>query len=279
MAIIDRRNISMGGNDKRKVSNISGIAVHYSATSVGHTASFENHWKNSRGWNTGGYHEVVLLNGDVELNYNPDTISNGVYGHNSVIYNICYVGNGVPNDKQLITLKERVKLNMNRFKLSASKVKGHREFSGQSTSCPALDMGAFRKSLNASGAGSTSKPKPQKPPKQTNKANLTVDGKWGNSTTRALQKALGTVQDGIISKQYRNSVTTQFYGNTIQFGSGGSLVIKALQKKVGVKQDGLLGPATIKALQKHLGTVQDGKLSRPSLVVKELQSKLNAGKF
>src|SRR5699024_6590213 len=97
------------------------------------------------------------------------------------------------------------------------------------------------------------KPKPQKPPKQTNKAELTVDGKIGKSTVRELQKALGTIQDGIISKQYRNSVTTQFYGTTIQFGSGGSVVIRSLQKKVGVKQDGLLGPATIRALQKHLG--------------------------
>lgn len=113
----------------------------------------------------------------------------------------------------------------------------------------------------------------------SNKANLTVDGKWGNSTTRALQKALGTPVDGIISKQPSNSVTRAFYGNTIQFGSGASNVVIALQKKVGSNADGKLGPATIRALQKYLGTPQDGKLSRPSLVVKELQRRLNAGTF
>lgn len=89
--------------------------------------------------------------------------------------------------------------------------------------------------------------------------NIAVDGYWGAETTRALQKALGTVEDGIISRP--------------------SLVIKALQKKVGTKQDGYLGPDTIRGLQKYLGTVQDGKLSRPSMVVKEMQRRLNAGTF
>lgn len=121
--------------------------------------------------------------------------------------------------------------------------------------------------------------------KSTTKKNTTtklkVDGKWGNSTTSALQRALGTVVDGYISDQTKNSVTTAFYGDTIKFGSGkkGSLVVKALQKKVGSKQDGLLGPNTIRSLQRYLGTVADGKLSRPSLVVKELQRRLNKGNF
>src|SRR5699024_7736216 len=117
------------------------------------------------------------------------------------------------------------------------------------------------------------KPAPTKPSKPSYKANLAVDGKWGEGTTKALQKALGTPSDGILSKQSRNSVTQALYGNTAQFGSGtgGSLVIRTLQRKLGVKADGLLGPATVRALQKRLGTVQDGKLSRPSLVVKEMQ--------
>lgn len=117
------------------------------------------------------------------------------------------------------------------------------------------------------------------PTKTSSKASLTVDGKWGNGTTRALQRSLGTPQDGIISGQPKNSVTQSLYGSTVSYGRGGSVVIRALQKKVGAKQDGLLGPATVRALQRYLGTVQDGKLSRPSLVVKELQRRLNAGTF
>ena len=111
------------------------------------------------------------------------------------------------------------------------------------------------------------------------KANLSVDGKWGNSTTLALQKELGTPQDGFISKQPRNSVTQSLYGNTVQFGNGGSNVIVALQRKVGAKVDGKLGPGTIRLLQRYLGTPQDGVLSRPSMVVKEMQRRLNSGTF
>jgi len=111
--------------------------------------------------------------------------------------------------------------------------------------------------------------------------NLTVDGKWGNATTEAMQIALGTVVDGYISDQLSNAVTKAMYGSTVKFGKGtkGSLVIKALQRLIGAKVDGLLGPQTIRQLQRYLGTVQDGVLSRPSLVVKEMQRRLNAGTF
>lgn len=110
------------------------------------------------------------------------------------------------------------------------------------------------------------------------KSSLKVDGKWGEGTTKALQKALGTTVDGIISRQPRNSVTEAFYGNTISFGSGkGSPVVRALQTKIGAKADGKFGPATIRALQTYLGTTKDGVLSRPSLAVEEMQRRLNAG--
>lgn len=116
--------------------------------------------------------------------------------------------------------------------------------------------------------------------KSKTKVNLTVDGKWGKSTTRALQRALGTTVDGIISRQPYNNVTTALYGGTIMFGTGkGSPMVRALQRKVGAKVDGKLGSETVRKLQAHLGTVRDGKLSRPSLVVKEMQRRLNAGTF
>ncbi|MBM7598065.1 N-acetylmuramoyl-L-alanine amidase/peptidoglycan hydrolase-like protein with peptidoglycan-binding domain [Virgibacillus halotolerans] len=107
--------------------------------------------------------------------------------------------------------------------------------------------------------------------------NLKIDGIWGNGTTRQLQKVLKTTADGVISNQPNNAVTKQIIGVT--FGNGSSPMVKKLQKKVGSAQDGRLGANTIKQLQKHLGTVQDGKLSNPSLVVKELQRRLNKGTF
>ncbi|WP_193064923.1 N-acetylmuramoyl-L-alanine amidase [Oceanobacillus oncorhynchi] len=112
----------------------------------------------------------------------------------------------------------------------------------------------------------------------SDKANIDVDGKWGDATTRALQVALNTMVDGVISGQSKNSVTNALYGS-VTWGKNGSPMVGELQSKIGAKTDGLLGPATIRALQKYLGTPQDGVLSRPSMVVKELQRRLNAGTF
>lgn len=112
------------------------------------------------------------------------------------------------------------------------------------------------------------------------KANLKVDGRWGPQTTRALQDAISTVTDGVISDQTRNQASQAIIG--VEFGNGrnGSLVIKRLQTLVGSKQDGLIGPNTVRALQNHLGTVQDGVISTPnSAMVRALQQRLNAGTF
>ena len=57
------------------------------------------------------------------------------------------------------------------------------------------------------------------------------------------------------------------------------MVIRALQKKLGVTVDGYIGPQTVRALQKYLGTPVDGVISKPSLMVKEMQKRLNEGKF
>lgn len=279
--IIDRRKQAMGGGSKRSISQIKNIAIHYSATESGNTAAFENHWRNNNGWNTGGYHEVILTNGDVEINYDPNVISNGVGGQNTRMYNMCYVGKGVPNKAQLKTLTERANYNRKRFGLSIGAVNGHREYKGQSTSCPALNMGDFRKALAAAGSVNKSKERPitqAKPASAKAGAKLKVDGKWGSATTRELQRALGTTADGVISSQPRNSVTQALYGG-VTFGSKGSPMVRALQRKVGARVDGKLGAETIRKLQAYLGTVRDGKLSRPSLVVKEMQRRLNNGKF
>ncbi|MDX8047023.1 hypothetical protein SH601_13600 [Gracilibacillus sp. S3-1-1] len=128
-----------------------------------------------------------------------------------------------------------------------------------------INLGKAKKFSGSGGSSSKSK-----------KANLKVDGYWGTATTKALQKALETVADGVISNQSRNSVTAAIAGG-ITFGKGGILVIKELQRKVGSKADGLLGPNTIKALQKYLGTPVDGMISKPSLMIKELQRRLNKG--
>ncbi|MEG1827323.1 MAG: CHAP domain-containing protein [Gordonibacter sp.] len=111
-----------------------------------------------------------------------------------------------------------------------------------------------------------------------------VDGFWGTATTKAVQAALGTSQDGIVSDQYApyaaknpglQASSWQWRAKTTQ----GSDMVRAMQRKVGAGVDGIAGPATFKALQKHLGTYQDGIISSPSNAVKELQRRLSAGTF
>ncbi len=188
--IIDRRNKSMGGGSKRDVSRIKNIAVHYSATKDGTSTSFERFWKNDRGWVTGGYHEVVLLDGNVELNYDPNVISNGVKNHNTATYNICYVGAGQPNAKQRKTLVERIAYNKKRFNVADKNIKGHREFSGASTQCPAVNVADLVKESNQSNKPAASKP--SKPKKKTvaQMATEVIAGKHGEGHP-ARKKSLG----------------------------------------------------------------------------------------
>ncbi|PWU68327.1 M15 family metallopeptidase [Gracilibacillus dipsosauri] len=127
-----------------------------------------------------------------------------------------------------------------------------------------------------SKVGGSSKPSTPTQP-SGNKANLKVDGYWGRNTTSALQKALGTPVDGIISNQSRNSITTQISG--VRYGNGGSAMVRSLQKLINTKVDGYLGPQTISALQNYLDTPIDRKISKPSLMVTEMQKRLNAGTF
>ncbi|MDQ0158793.1 peptidoglycan recognition protein family protein [Alkalibacillus salilacus] len=257
----DLRGQTMGGHDKR--SQVKNVALHHSGTDSGDVFKFENYWK-SKGWQTGGYHEVVLRNGDFQLCYDGDVVTNGIYGHNQTTLHICYVGNGDPTDAQLKTLHDRIHKALDRFNLSIDDVLGHKEFSGASTACPGINMNHFRVDLK----GALNRPS----------TNISVDGYWGSETTTALQKELDTVVDGVISNQLRNNVTEKIVSG-IKFGSGGSLVIKALQGLIGANVDGYLGPNTITKLQQHLGTVVDGKLSEPSLVVETLQKALNKGEL
>lgn len=112
---------------------------------------------------------------------------------------------------------------------------------------------------------------------------LSVDGWWGCKTTTALQKALGTPQDGVVSGQDSRDFNKVNGGGletaSWKIGNGGSLMVKALQKKIGATADGYFGVKSCKALQKYLGTTQDGVVSAPSDMVKALQKKLNTGKI
>ena len=181
--IKDLRPITPRTNGTRKESAIKKIARHHSATTSGNWAAFWDHWNKTLGWGTGGYHEIILRDGTVELCYDPKEITNGVGGQNSYVYNICVVGNGSFTDAQEKTFDERCKIAMARLNLKASDVLGHNEFPKQATSCPGINMVSVRKRLSTGGdVGQASKPKPTpSPPKpnvskpSTNKTTSIVD--------------------------------------------------------------------------------------------------------
>lgn len=103
---------------------------------------------------------------------------------------------------------------------------------------------------------------------------LAIDGSWGPATTRRLQEVLGCfVRDGIISGQIENRANRKI--PSVEFGTGGSNMIRELQAKLSVEKDGNFGPATCKALQQRMGTIQDGEISRTSDCVKAMQRRLN----
>lgn len=127
------------------------------------------------------------------------------------------------------------------------------------------------------------KSKPSKPAEPSKaKAKLTVDGKWGSDTTEALQEILGTPVDGEVSFQpiaYKTQNPGLLSGWEWTKNPRSSNVIEALQGKIGVTKDGRIGPQSIRALQRKLGTPVDGRVSNPSVMVRELQKNLNAGKL
>lgn len=110
---------------------------------------------------------------------------------------------------------------------------------------------------------------------------LKIDGSFGPATTRRLQQVLGTQVTGAIGGQQRTAITTNIA--SVQFGSGGSMVVREMQRRLGLPQNqqgGLFGPLTLRALQRRMGTPETGAISRTnSAVVKELQRRLNQNRF
>ena len=149
MRMIDRTREAMGWNNPwqtRRANQIKRIVVHHSATAGGNMSVFENHWR-SLGWRNGGYAEIILPNGDVEICYPPTTVTNGAGVWNKTSYHICVVGNfrvngAQPTVAQMRSLLARLQNNMNRFDIPVSKVKGHKEL--MPTICPGMNMTNLR---------------------------------------------------------------------------------------------------------------------------------------
>ncbi|MDQ0160895.1 peptidoglycan recognition protein family protein [Alkalibacillus salilacus] len=212
MKIRDLRGQTMGGNTKREAVN--HIVRHHSATTSGNVNTFERYWR-SKGWETGGYHEIILRDGTVQRCYDWNVIANGVKGHNSDSYHICLVGRGSFNDEQERIFAERVNTLMDQFELEVSDIVGHRELAGGGTQCPGIDMDAVRSSLSNE--------------KGTRLLRLGDEG-----------DEVKQLQETLINRGYDLSQ----YGADGIFGRETEEAVKSLQRDGNITVDGIVGPDT-----------------------------------
>lgn len=223
--IKDLRPITPRTNGTRPISSIRKIARHYSATSSGSFASFWRHWNGTLGWGTGGYHEIILPDGTVELCYDPHEITNGVGGQNSYIYNICLVSDGTFTAIQEKVWEERVRYWMKRLGLSVADVLGHNEFPGQSTACPGTNMTTVRAKLR---------------------------GQSSSASSDFFHLEYGDVGERV--RLYQEKLKRAGYEIEVDgsFGPAMRTIVQQFQRDNGLVVDGLLGPASQKRLNEIL---------------------------
>lgn len=228
VTIQDLRPITPRTNGTRPLSAITSIARHHSGGTSGDWNSFWPYWRDNKGWGTGGYHEIILRDGTLQLCYDPEEITNGVGGHNSYVYNICVVGNGSFTDAQERTWEERCLFNLSRFRLDYSDVKGHREYSGANTACPGIDMGMVRNRI---------KFLLDKPSKVVVKEPVVSYLKKGDTG-----EEVKTLQRNLIQVGSKLNVDGSF-------GPATESALKAYQNTNKLVPDGFYGPATRKLLE------------------------------
>lgn len=203
-------------------------------------------------------------------------------GRNSTARSICFAGNyevNEPTPAQLATASAIYAEGRGKWWVATAPLRGHRDL--KPTACPGRYVYAKLGAIRAGGQ-LVSNPKPTAPKPAPSTGGLVVDGRWGSSTTWALQLELGTPADGKVSSQalrYRDDNPGLATGWEWVRDPRGSKVVVALQQRLGVTPDGVLGPDTIRALQRHLGTTRDGEIWSPSATVRALQRRLNEGRF
>ena len=238
------------------------------------TAAYLRGWQayhmDTRGWTDIAYNEAIDLNGDVWIcrGAYKDGATSG-YGGRSYSILLVLGQKDTPTEAMLAALKTRSELHRKQS-ASSCKVVGHRDL--VKTDCPGDKIYNWLK-------GSTP-PAPTPPvPKP-----LTVNGKLDSTTIKRWQEVMGTPEDGKISNPYSNLVAAvqkalnkakvrDWEGKALKVdGDGIQLNLEGRYPQRGRTR-------TIWALQKYLGIKPDGYLSPVSDTIKELQRRLNTGKF
>ncbi|MBP1967961.1 N-acetylmuramoyl-L-alanine amidase CwlA [Virgibacillus natechei] len=283
----DVRSQMPGGNSKRNISQIKNIARHHSATTEGTAQSFANYHVNHHGWNTSGYHEVILRDGTVQIAYDDNVVTNGVGGHNTPTYHICVVGSGSFTDKQEEAFEERAKEAMSRFGLDVGDVLGHNEFSNtngyshSSNSCPGIDMDKVRGWL---GGSSTSNSKPSTSSSASGRVESKVNGlRFYSKPSWSDSDVAGRVDEGI---GFPNIVRKIKVGNGYQYevknSKGATYYITAASKYVTTTSGSTSSTSSSGGTKLSLptGVYSMSRNSSEQLAdVKLIQAALNAANF
>lgn len=185
---------------RRNKSAIRNIVWHYTATTHGGYGgdvikAHENYWKNTHGWDIGGYHYYIDRAGNIFWNYDLEICTYGASAANPYTMHISVEASAVSNYTPA-QIKAREDLTLwlltNDLKhLTGQSMRGHKEVPGNSTSCPGysvVQLNKLRADLDAKLKG-TAKPKPAPVVKPTSNDYYTVkhgDTLWLVATAHGL---------------------------------------------------------------------------------------------
>lgn len=162
--MIDRRKEALGypGHgiySRRSLSAIKNIVWHYTATKhEGYGGNIiKNHeyfWRNTHGWDIGGYHYYIDRQGNIFWNYDLEICSYGAGKGNPYCAHISLEASSATNytAAQIKAREELTLWLLYTLGKTGEAVKGHFEIPGNSTSCPGYtvaQLNEFRKQLTA----------------------------------------------------------------------------------------------------------------------------------
>lgn len=269
----------------RSLSSIKYIVLHYTGVN-GDSAKNEVKFFATGNTRSAGAHFFVGQDGDVQqsipLKYIAWSVGDYKNGKGKY-YGMCNNSNSVSIEMCDQLYKDASADQINAVRKLIAYIKTQcpnikdilRHYDVTTKHCPAryLDGEKWRKLKSAVSDGAYTAPQ------ESSSVPLVVDGYVGQKTVKMWQKIMGTPQDGEISGQLKTlkKYHLRFTSSAIEYGSGGSTLIKAVQKAVGTEQDGQMGPDTIRGIQTHVGVYADGYFGEQT--AKALQERLNTGKF
>lgn len=111
---------------------VTHIVIHCTGAAQGQSVdSIKKFWKTVNKWKNVGYHKIIEANGVVTELAKPSEITNGVAGHNSKSYHICYIGGKDGKDNRTCLQKATLLAEIKKVKalFPTAIVLGHRDLS------------------------------------------------------------------------------------------------------------------------------------------------------